>query len=44
MDKDTNVFGPVILEGDTPVPEYDTDPYIVPVNPRPSDDSHGTLD
>ena len=39
MDKDTNVFGPVILEGDTPALEYDyTD------NPRPSDDSHGDLD
>ena len=39
MDKDTNVFGPVILEGDDPELEYD-----IPVNPRPSDDSHGTLD
>ena len=39
MDKDTNVFGPVILEGDDPELEYD-----IPVNPRPSDDSHGKLD
>ena len=39
MDKDTNVFGPVILEGDTPGLEYD-----IPTNPRPSDDSHGELD
>ena len=39
MDKDTNVFGPVILEGDTPGLEYE-----IPTNPRPSDDSHGTLD
>ena len=39
MDKDTNVFGPVILEGDDPELEYD-----IPVNPRPSDDSHGQLD
>lgn len=34
MDKDTNVFGPVILEGDTPELGYD-----FPVNPRPSEDS-----
>ena len=39
MDKDTNVFGPVILEGDTPGLEYEYSD-----NPRPSDDSHGDLD
>ena len=38
MDKDTNVFGPVIMEEDTPGLEYDTN-YDFTVNPRPSDDS-----